>query len=677
VRPYRTTDNRIDGAVLVLLDITDARRSVEQMSAARDYAEALVETIRVPLLVLDAQLRVRSASGSFLETFRVDREQTVGRSVFDLGNGQWDVPTLRAALRGVVERNGSFQELEIEHDFPVIGPRTFTLSARRLDWDDGKTRLALLTAQDITARRQADRELRASEEVRYRPLFETARDGIVLVDADTGKITNANPFFASFLHVRPEDVLGRALWELPAFRDTDVVRAAVRELQDRDFLRYDQVPLARADGRRLFAELSGSAYHVGGKRVIQCIVRDITDRTEFLEREQAARAQAESANRAKDEFLAVLSHELRTPLTAMLGWVRLVRSGRLGPEKTQQALEVIERNTRLQAQLIEDLLDVSRITTGKLHLEVLPVDLVAVIEAALDALRGSAEAKGVEIQTHMDTSLDLVPGDRYRLQQVVWNLVSNAVKFTPPGGRIDVRVERAEAAVRIVVSDTGRGIAADFLPHIFDRFRQAEAATTRTFGGLGLGLAIVRDLVELHGGTVRADSPGEGQGATFTVELPARPLADGAAGTGAERIQAGLPRSPFADTRTRLDGLRILLVEDDRDTREILVTTLGEYGATVDAVDSGAGALRRLAADRFDVLISDIALGKDSGLALLREVRALPAAQGGELPAVALTAFAGEREAEMAVSAGFQMHVPKPVEPADLVAVIATLTHRR
>ena len=382
-----------------------------------------------------------------------------------------------------------------------------------------------------------------------------------------------------------------------------------------------------------------------------------------------ARALAEEANRLKDEFLSTVSHELRTPLTAILGWVQMLKTGNLPPEKYARALATVERNARAQAQLIEDLLDVSRIMSGKLKLEVEPVDMCLVVEAALDTVRPAAEAKGIRLQTALD-STGRVMGDAHRLQQVVWNLLSNAVKFTPKGGRVQVLVERRDSSVEITVADTGPGISSDFLPHVFDRFRQADASSTRKHGGLGLGLSIVRQLVELHGGGVQVFSE-EGKGASFVVRLPI---------SVASRKEVVLPPprsagAPGEDIQCapQLAGLRILIVDDEEDSREYLRTLLEGCKASVLAAACVAEGFEVLKRERPDILVSDIGMPEEDGYAFIRKVRALSREAGGRTPAVALTAYARVEDRTRVLLAGFQSHVPKPVEPVELLAVLASL----
>jgi PAS domain S-box-containing protein len=384
---------------------------------------------------------------------------------------------------------------------------------------------------------------------------------------------------------------------------------------------------------------------------------------EMAERERAA---LEQASRARDEFLAVVSHELRSPLNSILGWVQILRTGSLDTKQTDHGLETIERNVWSQAQLIGDLLDASRIITGKLHLNIQMIDLVGVIEAALDSVRPAIQAKNIELMTALDRSTRPLAGDADRLQQVAWNLLSNAIKFTPRGGRIDVRLKSAGDHVTLEVRDTGSGIRADFLPYLFERFRQADSSTTRTHGGLGLGLSIVRNLVELHGGEVRAESEGEGRGATFFVELPCNSTA--------KPTSRNAPKLPSTQPKqtpgSELPGLHILLVEDMPDARELFKTMVERAGAQVVAVSSVEEALRAMEDRVPDVLVSDISLPVEDGYTLLAKVRALPPQRGGHVPAIAMTANVSERDRKRALASGFQGYIAKPVDRSALLSMI-------
>jgi signal transduction histidine kinase len=397
------------------------------------------------------------------------------------------------------------------------------------------------------------------------------------------------------------------------------------------------------------------------------MLAQIQQRDSELER---ARDAAEEANRAKDEFLAVVSHELRTPLTPILSWTRMLRARTLDTRAETRAFEVIERNARSQAQLIDDLLDVSRIIAGKVRLDMQQLELRPLVDAAVEAVRPAAEAKDIRLQVLADPRAGAVSGDPERLQQVFWNLLSNAIKFTAKGGRVQVHLQRVNSHIEVAVGDTGQGIRPEFLPYVFDRFRQADSSTTRRHGGLGLGLAIVRHIVELHGGRVRADSAGEGQGATFTVELPIALLHAPASADRVHPKAGGQVR--FAPSPV-LRGLRILVVDDEPDTLETVATLLAQCGADVISADTASEGLERVREWRPDLLVSDIGMPGQDGYALIRNVRALPAEQGGNTLALALTAYARVEDRLKVLSAGFQMHVPKPIEPAELIALVASL----
>lgn len=402
-----------------------------------------------------------------------------------------------------------------------------------------------------------------------------------------------------------------------------------------------------------------------GQQCAQAIAR-----AQLYEAEKNARDVAESTNRIKDEFLAVLSHELRTPLNPIMGWAKLLRTRTYKEETIKQGLETIERNAKLQTQLIDDLLDVSRILRGKLKLNICVVDLRNTIKAGLETVRLAAEAKSIQVHTVLSNEPIQVMGDGDRLQQVIWNLVSNAVKFTPPEGLVEVRLEQVGRDAKIQVIDTGKGITPEFLPHVFEYFRQADAKTTRVFGGLGLGLAIVHHLVELHGGTVQADSAGEDQGATFTVTLPLHK------NTEYSQMSPKSAVEELANQDSLLAGVRILLVDDQADVREFFSFALEQCGATVTAVESALEALEAIARSKPDVLLSDIGMPQIDGYMLLRQIRKWSPEQGGQIPAIALTAYAGEIDQNQAIAAGFQKHIAKPADAVELAQAIAQLLGR-
>jgi PAS domain S-box-containing protein len=520
------------------------------------------------------------------------------------------------------------------------------------------------TIRALLRTRRAEEAVRLAER-EWRLTFEAISDGACFVDRD-GAISRCNARFSALVGAT-EELTGRSICTvLERLLGPD---AAALDLEAGPWTREVAVDdrWLRFAATRVPAEIMGSAGTVW-------IVTDITEHkrveeisARLLAVEQQARAQAEAANRTKDEFLAVLSHELRTPLTSMLGWLRMLRTGRLDAAGIDRAYDVLERSTRLQAQIVEDLLDVSRVISGKMILALSPVSLAAVIDASLESQRSEAAAKRLTITTEIEPAARLV-ADAGRLQQVFMNLISNAVKFTPPGGRIMIRAVSAPSSVVVSVSDTGRGMSPDILPHVFEPFRQAEGAHSRVHTGLGLGLAIVRHLVELHGGTVSVSSEGPERGSTFTVTLPAD-------------IEASTPRFDVTDTRdlrgADLRGLRVLVVEDEGDTRDILDVLLRESGAEVQAVPDAEAAMQAMQARPPDVLISDIGMPEMDGYDLIRQVRRLAPDAGGRVPAIALTAFAHGSDHREALRAGYDRHLAKPVDAVTLTRTVRDVLYPR
>jgi len=424
-----------------------------------------------------------------------------------------------------------------------------------------------------------------------------------------------------------------------------------------------------ARSERLLIGLAAQAsIAIDNARLYEAATRVADERAELLARERGVRAQIERVSLMKDEFLSTLSHELRTPLNAILGWTELLLS-RVGEPDTRRGLDTIARNARAQAQLIDDLLDMSRIVSGKLRLDVQRLELAAIVEAAIESVRPSADAKAIVIRQTIDPYGGTQFGDPNRLQQVVWNLLTNAVKFTPQAGKIDVLVHRVSSHLEIVIHDTGAGISAEFLPSVFERFRQADASTTRSHGGLGLGLSIVRQLVELHGGTVEAESAGEGEGATFTVRLPLRAVRD----TPAYLVEhPATPPPPSREPDGSLAGLRVLVVDDEPDARELVKAVLTDCGAEVDTAGSAVDGLASVQLHNPDVIVSDIGMPGRDGYQFMRDVRAL-ASDSGQVPAIALTAFARSEDRTRAMLAGYQAHIAKPIEPQELIATIKSV----
>jgi two-component system CheB/CheR fusion protein len=539
------------------------KSSGDEIQRALDLADAIVSTVRGPLLIMDGELRVAKANRAYYDTFLVRSEETEGRLLYEVGDGQWDFPGLRTALEEVLPKNSSFDDFEVDREFPQIGRRSMCLNARRLRHERGGSERILLAIEDRT-------------------------------------------------------------------------------------------------------EL---------KRVQQ-------ERESLLVLEHSARERAEAADHLKDEFVATVSHELRGPLTAMVGWMHILTSGaeKGDPATLASGLAAINRGIKAQARLIADLLDHSRTVTGKLQVSRRLVDMATIAEAAVESLRAAAQAKDIALEMWRDPRAAVVLGDPDRLQQVLWNLLSNAVKFTPRGGRVQVWTGRVGTSIHVRVTDTGPGITPDFLPHVFERFRQAESSARRSQPGLGLGLAIVRQLVELHGGTVEAQSAGEGRGATFTIILPVpallmQPTAAEAEDVGSFDLAAPAEPAPEPE-RSLLDGLSVLVVEDDADSRESLVRVLQQYGALVKGAATAREAIGALEVAVPDVLVSDIGMAGEDGYDLIRYVRRLPVERGGRLPALAVTAYGEEGDRLKAIAAGFQAHVAKPVAPRELVIEVARLAGR-
>nr|AYM53070.1 sensory box histidine kinase/response regulator [Nannocystis exedens] len=546
----------------------------------------------------------------------------------------------------------------------------------------------LVQGQEVTQVRllgqrgeQAEAALRASEE-RYRRLFASIDDAYCLLQMildDNGQTVDyrfleANSAFET--HTGLVGAVGKTARELVPDLDDSWFRLYGRVAETGETAKFENHAPAMNRWFEVYATRVGPAE----LRQVALVFKDVSERkrieahrAELFALESAARREAETATRLRDEFLATVSHELRTPLTSILGWAQMLQLDGLSAEQRRHAIDTIERNARAQAQLIEDLLDVSSILAGKLRLEVQTVNIQEIVEAALETVRPAAEARGVRLQATLASGATVM-GDPQRLQQVVWNLLSNAVKFTPRAGRVQVLVERRDSSVEIVVADTGKGIAPEFQPHVFERFRQADGATTRRHGGLGLGLSIVRQLVEMHGGTVSVFSEGEDRGASFTVRIPL-------AVTLRREIEAPETLRKEAAKQDlncppELAGLRVLIVDDERDTREMLAMLLRRCGVEVSLAASAAEALRLIESERPDVLVSDIGMPGEDGYSLLEKVRKLPREAGGSLPAVALTAYARSEDRTRALLAGFNNHVAKPVEPLELLAVIASLSWR-
>jgi PAS domain S-box-containing protein len=631
----------------------------------RDFTRLVLEDAPIAIGVMEGpEHRFVFVNRKTCELTGLSEEQFAGRAHAEV------LPEADEVVAPVLDRvyaTGHGETQEVDVVLPK-GRRQLLVTWTALPGRDGSPGSVLYLSLDITDRKAAEEAVRENEG-RLRTLADAVPQLVWMADAD-GYIFWYNQRWYDYTGASPEQMEG---WGWQSLHDPEMLPLVVERwkasIETGEPFEME-FPLKGADGVfRWFLTRVNPLRDSHGR-----IVRWFGTNTDVDEQRRTAEELRE-ANRLKDEFLATVSHELRTPLTAILGWAHMLRVKRFDEKSSAHALETIERNAYAQAQLINDLLDVSRIITGKLRLDVRQVEPGSFIEAAVEALRPAAEAKGVRIRKVLDTGVVSVAGDPARLQQVVWNLLSNAIKFTPKGGSVQVKLERIDSYIEIAFSDTGAGINTEFLPHVFERFRQADQKTTRHHGGLGLGLAIVRHLVELHGGTVEADSPGEGQGATFVVKLPVVAVYQ-------KETVAGRVHPAFGDWLSaydypeRLDGLKVLVVDDEVDTRELLKVGIGQCGAEVVTAGSAREALATLEEMRPDLLISDIGMPGEDGYELIRKVRALPAARGGKIPAIALTAYARTEDRLRALRAGYQMHIVKPVELAELVAVMASLIGR-
>jgi PAS domain S-box-containing protein len=652
----RDTDGNTIGAIGIL-------RDMRELDQTRAYAESLIKNAPDPVFVSDLEGKIHQANDAVftLLGFRPDEliEQSLSRII-----SPEETREFMLALREVVER-GVTRNARLHPRSASGEVIPTTLNASALRDADSKVIGAIGILRDM---RELDKARAYAES-----LIKNAPDPVFVSDLE-GKILQANDAVSDLLGFRADQVVEQSVSRFLAADETREFVAALREVVEKGVSRNVPLHPGSASGEVISTTLNASALRHADGNVIGAIgiLRDMRAYEQVLHDLEESRRELHDANQAKDRFLAVVSHELRTPLTAMLGWVRLLTAGMLDEATSTRALQVIERNTKLLAHLIDDLLEVSRVVTGKFQLEIGPVDLVAVIESAIEAVQNLADAKSIGLKAVLDPSAGSVVGDPGRLQQVVWNLLANAIKFTPSRGRVDLRLERAGTHTRLTVRDTGQGISPELLPHIFDRFRQDERAPRH--GGLGLGLAIVRNIVDLHEGTVRAQSDGEGRGATFVVELPlpgddVQPASRPAAVY--RKLESGTSRV------INLGGRRILVVDDEADARDLLVTILSRAGAEAIAVASADEALQTLRRWRPDVLVSDIGMPGDDGYVLIRKVRALPSEEGRQVRALALTAYARSEDRTKALEAGFHTHITKPVDPLELTALIAGLAPER
>ncbi len=780
-------------STIVREEAFELRKNAEEtraMEASEVRYRRLFETAQDAILILDGDSgKIMDANPFVIDLLCYSLDELIGKELWEIGLFR-DIEENKAAFERLHrDRYIRYEDLPLQTKDGKGVEVEFVSNSYKVNDEN----VIQCNIRDITKRAEATRAMRTSE-VRYRRLFETAQDAILILDGDTGKVMDANPYVIDLLRYSIDELIGKELWQIGLFPDIEASKAAFDRLKRDSYIRYEDLPLETKDGRRAEVEFVSNVYLVDGQNIIQCNIRDITDRksaenaaqegaerfrflaesmpqmifttlpngdadyfnqqwsvftgtsldeikewrwTRFIHpddlkatvrqwqhsldtgepfeiqhrfrredgvyRWHLSRAhpmhdaggtitmwissntdiddqkgtedklsrlykEADSLNRAKDEFLATLSHELRTPMTSILGWTALLAAGTLDETTRNEGLSTIHRSAKAQAQLIDDVLDVSRMITGKLRLTIEPVDMESVLRAALTAFVPAAEAKELRLRMDFQPGLLYLGGDPARLQQVFWNLLSNAVKFTPSGGRIDVRLFSHDSNVVVEVQDTGVGIRPDFLLYAFDRFAQQEGGTIRHHGGMGIGLSIAKQLVELHGGTISVASEGQGLGATFTVTIPVQM-------TMPQRLvpveaQDRRPGS-LLDKRPSIAGLRVLVIDDEPDSRRTISAILEQYGGNVTPASSAKEGLLLVQRGSFDVLLCDIAMPDHDGYSLIRRIRSLDD-EKSRLPAIALTAYGRPAEREISLAEGFDEYLKKPVEPDELVALVAS-----
>jgi len=645
-----------------VIGVIGVLRDMRELDKARAYAESLIENAPDPVFVSDLDGKILQANDAVFHLLGFRPAELIEQSLSHIIPPD-ETREFVAAVREVVDKGATRNaRLHPRSASDEIIPTTLNASALR---DASGNVIGVIGI--LRDMRELDEARRYAES-----LIKNAPDPVFVTNLE-GKILQTNDAVSELLGFREDEVVEQSVSRFISSREAGEFVAALREIVERGVTRNVRLNPRSASGDVIPTMLNASALRDNEGRVTGAIgiLRDMRAYDRVVCALEESRRELQAADQAKDRFLAVVSHELRTPLTAVLGWARMLQGGLLDHASAVRALEVIERNTTLLAQLIDDLLDLSRIVSGKLQLDLRPVDPVGVVQAAIEAVRAVADAKHIALKAVVDPSAGPVVGDPKRLQQVVWNLLSNAIKFTPQQGVIELTLDQADGDARITVRDNGPGISPHLLPHIFKPFQQGTDA--RRHGGLGLGLAIVHQIVGLHGGSVRASSGGDGHGATFVVELPIRRerFEDKEIEIEAERVRRSGSEHDTKLELSNLDGVRVLVVEDDPDAREMLTGVLQQAGAEVISVASAAEALDTLHHRRADVLISDIGMPDEDGYALIHRVRALDPKSGGTVPAIALTANARAEDRSHALAAGFQMHLAKPIDPGELTRTIA------
>jgi len=652
----RDVDGAAAGMVIAIRDITERKRSAAEFQRVSELLDTLLRTAPIGFCFLDRDLRYLRINERLAEINGIPAEAHLGRHVSEI------VPTLVDTLRAVTGRILATGEAVLNHEFsgetssaPGI-PRFWSQSWYPVR--DGAAEVLGFGAvvEDITERKQAEAALRSSE-IRYRRLFEAAKDGVLILDGQTGQITDANPYTLEVLGRTHAEALGRELWEIGVFADATASRAAMAELQERGYVRYEDLPLESKTGLRREVEVVANVYQENGHRVIQCNIRDITERKAAKESLRLTAEELARSARAKDDFLAALSHELRTPLTPVLMAASELESDPALPPEMRDQLKMMRRNIELEARLIDDLLDITRISRGKLSIAPVLCDLHQLLQRTAEIVRSDELGAQVRVVFQLEAARQHALVDPPRMQQVFWNLIKNALKFTPTGGSIVVRTRNdAEGWIVMSVEDSGVGISAEALPHIFRAFEQGDVAGQHRYGGLGLGLAISQAIVDVHGGAIHADSAGPGRGATFTVVL-------------ATVDAPATPAHPVSAQPPPARALRLLVVEDHEATRTVLSRLLTRTGHQVTTAGTIHEAHLAFSAERFDAVISDLGLPDGSGLDLMREIQ-----RQRPVPGIALSGYGMENDLRQTKEAGFIAHLVKPVDFDQLRQILIQLS---
>jgi PAS domain S-box-containing protein len=644
-------------------DFTDRQPSEDALRHALNYAENIIFTLREPFVVLNRDLRVKTANRSFFESFRVSKEETENRLVYELGNGQWDIPLLRTLLNEVLSNSDPIQDFEVDHDFPNLGQRSMLLNARKFPPEAKTPWLILLAIEDVTHRRLAEAAVKNSE-MRYRRLFESAQDGILILDARTLKIIDSNPFMTDLLGYSHDNLLGRELWEIGLFTDKEVSQSAYRELQKSGFIRYDNLPLETRNGQKVEVEFVSNVYAEFSQQVVQCNIRDITERRRLERHLQEQAAALAELDHRKDEFLAMLSHELRNPLAPILHAAEVLQAQKSENSAQQKAQAIIERQVAQLTHLVDDLLDVARTISGSIQLRRKQVVVSGIMEHAVESVRPLIDQRKHELTVSVPPDPVWLYADAARLEQVVTNLLTNAAKYTNEGGHIWLGVQQEGDKAVLRVRDTGVGIAAAFLPHVFDLFTQAERSIDRSQGGLGIGLALVKRLVEMHEGTIEVKST-LGEGSEFVVSLPVdRPMA----------VSRETQLPPTETAWPTSADLRVLIVDDNVDAAAALEMLLQESGHRVRVAHTGPAGMAVALEFRPDVMLLDIGLPEMDGWEVAKRIRREPTFHGITL--VAMTGYGQRTDQQRSQKAGFDHHLIKPVKVGNLRQLLAAVSKK-